>query len=279
MNLADFIRLHAHRIWSDRTLRDNLNKLERVCRFEGYGERPLASIGASEVYQYLDSLHASGLSPATVNRYTACITAVFKLACEMRLVDHPIKISWQDEGKGRPRYMTKEELEKLQGWFSRDVYRPWMQHFVTLAVNTGMRMGEIRKVTPAMIKRHPQQAADSQQEWVHLEETKNGDERWVPLNDKARAALKALNDEPARHYKHRSFYNGWEEARRYVAPGDEAFVFHALRHTCATNLANDLNINTILIGKILGHRSEATTKKYVHEKPQALADIAQALMS
>jgi len=279
MTLEDFIRLHSHRIWTDRTLKDNLKKLEKVCRYSGYGKRDISTFTASDVYLYLDTLLADGRAPATVNRYTAALSSIFKLAKDMRLIEHAPKVSWQDEGDGRPRYMTKDEMEKLNDWFSRDFYRPWMLHFVTLAVHTGMRLGEIRKVTPSMIKRHPQQAPESSQEWVHLEKTKNGDERWVPLNEKARAALAALGDQPENHYKHRSFYNGWDAARRHIAPNDETFVFHSLRHTCATNLANDLNVNTILIGKILGHRSESTTKKYVHEKPEALADIASALMN
>ena len=36
-----------------------------------------------------------------------------------------------------------------------------------------------------------------------------------------------------------------------IAPHDEHFVFHVARHTCATMLANNQNVNTVLIGTIL----------------------------
>jgi integrase len=42
-------------------------------------------------------------------------------------------------------------------------------------------------------------------------------------------------------------------------------------------MANDLQVNSILIGQMLGHRSEQTTRKYIHAKPQNLLNIAQKL--
>ena len=88
MTLEDFIRLHSHRIWSDRTLKDNLKKLEKVCCYSGYGKRDISTFTASDVYLYLDTLLADGRAPATVNRYTAALSKVFKLAKDMRLIEH-----------------------------------------------------------------------------------------------------------------------------------------------------------------------------------------------
>ena len=36
-------------------------------------------------------------------------------------------------------------------------------------------------------------------------------------------------------------------------------------------------VNTLIIGKILGHRSQATTAKYVHENKDTLLDIVENL--
>ena len=119
--------------------------------------------------------------------------------------------------------------------------------------------------------------ADDDKQWLTLPETKNGDERIVPISPETLEAIEALDGEPRKHYTDRTFYNTWNEARRKIAAGDKTFVFHVLRHTCATTMANDLQINSHLIGQMLGHRSEATTRKYVHAKPENLLSIAQKL--
>ena len=53
----------------------------------------------------------------------------------------------------------------------------------------------------------------------------------------------------------------------------EAFVFHAFRHTCASILANDLNINLGIVSKVLGHRNIKTTIKYVHTKSEVVSGV------
>ena len=111
---------------------------------------------------------------------------------------------------------------------------------------------------------------------MHLEKTKNGDERWVPLNEKARAALAALGDQPENHYKHRSFYNGWDAARRHIAPNDETFVFHSLRHTAATWMEM-AGVPLTTIARVTGHRSRAALERYLHDSDRAARAAVEAL--
>ena len=63
-------------------------------------------------------------------------------------------------------------------------------------------------------------------------------------------------------------------------PGRPAmFVFHGLRHTCASHcMANELGMNTLLIiAKQLGHKTIETTRKYVHSKPETEAAFAEQM--
>jgi len=108
-------------------------------------------------------------------------------------------------------------------------------------------------------------------------ETKNGDERWVPANEKVIEALAALDNRLNKYFHRHDFYKTWDQARSRVARNDKHFVFHTLRHTAATNMANDLQVNTLVIGKLLGHRNVQTTMKYVHVKPTALQSIAKRM--
>jgi integrase len=52
---------------------------------------------------------------------------------------------------------------------------------------------------------------------------------------------------------------------------DKEFVFHALRHTCATRMV-DAKIELLAIKKWLGHKRVETTERYAHVKPQILID-------
>ena len=60
---------------------------------------------------------------------------------------------------------------------------------------------------------------------------------------------------------------------------DDEFVFHSFRHTCASNLVNNLRVPTALVAKILGHRKLETTLKYVHADTSTSLDIMEQMAS
>ena len=93
-------------------------------------------------------------------------------------------------------------------------------------------------------------------------------------NDAVLEALAKLDNRPALHFREHPFYDAMRAARQAVAPNDTSFVFHSLRHTAASTMANDLQINTILIARLLGHKSLKTTEGYVHVKGAAAAAVA-----
>lgn len=274
ITLQEFCNSNASRLWHGRHLKESQSRALKFCAYADHSLRGINEFKPADLYSFGDYMVSEGSSPNTVNHYFSAISTLFNLAVDMEIIVHAPKIKWHKVRSGRPRYMTKEEVHSLDTVF-RASNDPWvseiMPHFVTIAINTGMRLGEILKITPEAIK----EMDDST--WVYLSATKNGDDRWVPINAKAKAALKALGNTPGSKFTHRRFYNAWGKARSRIARGDETFVFHVTRHTAASTMANDLNVNTLLIGKILGHRNVATTAKYVHAKPKKLQDIMRKL--
>ena len=266
----DFMLREARRLWHGKHLAETKAKLQRFAEFKSYGSRPLDGFKPADIYRFSDHLQDEGLGDNTINHYFAAISAVFKHAVEMELITHAPKIKWFKIRSGRPRFLSADEVTKLDRFLSNHSHN-WMQHFVRLSLNTGMRLGEILKITPDDVS----QTEDGW--WVELRDTKNGDDRSVPLNRQAFEALEALNLEPSKFYSHRKFYNTWAEARRAIAKNDVHFVFHVLRHTAATNMANDLRVPSNLIAQMLGHRSERTTAKYVHAKAATLQDIVKQM--
>jgi integrase len=272
--LKDFCNSNASRLWHGRHLKESQSRVLKFCDFGDHPVRGLDQYKPADIYSFGDYMLSEGSSANTVNHYYAAISTLFKLAVDMEFITHAPKIKWNKVRSGRPRYMSEAELVGLDTHF-KDSDDPWtrgkMPYLCVIGVNTGMRLGEILKITPDCI------VSRDGSDWVYLSSTKNGDDRWVPLNQKARAALEALNDEPGKGFTHRRFYNAWEHARHKIAQGDATFVFHVLRHTAATTMANDLSVNTILIAQILGHRNTSTTAKYVHSKPKVLQDIMRKL--
>ena len=269
MTFKEFYQSQASRLWEGKHLKESQAKMLKFSNFNGFGDRPIDSFVPADIYSFFDKLTEDGLSDNTVNHYGAALSSVFNHAVDMELINHAPKIKWRKVKSGRPRYMTDDELDQLQAFLAGHRHS-WMQHYVTIALNTGMRLGEIHQIGRTAF------LSDDKQ-WLTLPETKNGDERIVPISPETLEAIEALDGEPRKHYTDRTFYNTWGEARRKIAAGDKTFVFHVLRHTCATTMANDFQVNSHLIGQMLGHRSEATTRKYVHAKPENLLSIAQKL--
>ena len=267
----DFLLSEAHRLWEGRHLQQSRDKMLRFCEFEDFGSRKIDSFKPADIHRYMDDLSKT-ISANTVNHYAAAISVVFNHAVDEEFIGHAPKIKWKKVKSGRPRYFTKDEREALMNfdWGKHD----WIKHFVTIGLHTGMRLGEILMINPEMIKED-----DDGDVWVHLPKTKNGDERWVPVSAPAREALAQLADEPSLLYSHRTFYDSWDAARHKIAKGDKTFVFHVLRHTAASTMANELSVNTVLIGQILGHKQQSTTAKYVHAKPKTVQSIARQLAS
>ena len=271
-NFYEFTKDHAHLMWRGDHRVKSTRKAERFTEFLDYATRDIGDFKPRDIHLFFDHLSATGLSDNTVNHYAAMLTKVFKQAVKEEVIDHAPQFTWRQlEDTQRPLYFTKVQLEDIEAYFRRSS-EPWMEHFVVIGHQTGMRLGEICQVTPEKII-----TDDDGHIWIHLTKTKNGHERWVPVNERTRAALKALGDNCTNYFEHTRFYRVWGQMRRKVLGNDSRYVFHTLRHTAATVMANDLKANTAVIGILLGHRSEKTTRKYIKAKPSALQQLAAQL--
>ena len=306
ITILDFATLHSKIFWKDKHRATSLAKIERFANFNNDPRREhsmlalkrgmrrreavkMVEITAIDIYAFVDHLeHCElnrktgklGLSNATINRYISCISKVLTMAVEFNVIDAAPKVRYKKESKGRPRYFSQTEIEKLK-MFYRDSKFQHMEHFIELALTTGMRKAELLGINQT-----PESLPDDFKTYgvvsdsgdsVTLRETKTGEPRTVHLSKRARAALKKLGGRPLDSYQHHQFYHQWDAGRRAVAPKDRDFVFHVCRHTFATRLANDMNVNIAVIGEVLGHSSISTTQKYIHATPTHLAWIMEAV--
>jgi integrase len=224
----------------------------------------LRGITAASAESYIAKRLEAGATPSTVNREVMVLKHMLKRAVlwEYLTLTPLANLKAQREPDGRSRYLAIDEVENLlaccppKGTRSAllDVY---LRPFVLVALNTGMRRGEILSLT--------RRSVDWQNHAVKLEQTKNGESRYVFLNDEAYQALRAL---PTRIdtellfpiYKEqlsKAFRKSCAEAKI------EDFRLHDLRHTFASYQAM-AGVQGRTLQALLGHKDMRMTVRYSH---------------
>jgi integrase len=220
----------------------------------------LRSITSSAVEAFAAKRLEAGANPQTVNRELGVLRHLVKRAMRWEHLTRDPVGTWpfsKETSFGRTRFLTLDEIDRLLA-ACEDSRSPYLRSFVLVAINTGMRRGEILKLTRRSI--------DWQNSIATLESTKNGDNRHVPLNS---AAVEALRSLPARldggplfPFKDdstvsRSFRRAVERA------GIEDFRLHDLRHCFASYQAMN-GVQGRGLQALLGHRDSRMTMRYSH---------------
>ncbi|MDN3506503.1 MAG: site-specific integrase [Simkaniaceae bacterium] len=205
-------------------------------------------------------------SKATFNRYRTSLSCVFNVALkEWRLIpSSPIKnIRKLKENKPRCRILDKEERSALLEACSKS-RNEYLLAIVLIALSCGMRKSEILELK--------WKDTDLKNQLIHLENTKNGDRRIVPMNNDITSILRKRA--PSSKESLESFVfpgktlsqpveirSAWETALR--ESGIKNFRFHDLRH-CAASLYMQLGYPLQAVSKLLGHRTISLTNMYSH---------------
>lgn len=216
-------------------------------------------------------------SEATINRYMACLSIVLSKAVKewQWMEENPMfKVTKKKEPKGRIRFLSDDERKKLLiecKKISTELYL-----LTLIAVSVGARFGEITGLK--------WQNIDLENRMFHFMDTKNGDDRGVPIPSGILEELKEFAkvrniksdyvfiraDGKKIIYFKEKFTNALENAEI------KDFRFHDLRHTAASYLA--MNGASLLdIAEILGHKTLAMVKRYSHLTKKHTAEILERM--
>jgi integrase len=152
-----------------------------------------------------------------------------------------------------------------------------------LALETAMRMRECYTLEVSQVS--------ISKRTIHLNRTKNGDQRQVPLSSTAIAIITnylAANDKAIRARGGRllPFWNGERDEKvldqttmelslalrdLFDAAGVVDFRFHDLRHEATCRLFEKTTLSDVLIAKITGHRDPRMLKRYASLRGSDLA--------
>jgi integrase len=248
-----------------------------------FGDRRLSEISYLDLETYRNRRKATPTrtgkprTDSTVNRQISTLRHMLNKAVEWGMLEiSPFNNgSWLllKENNHRLRFLTESEIEALLKACD-DLKTYHLKPILETALLTGMRRGELLSLKWEQIRNGV----------IYLTETKSGKARQIPINDRLAEVLKEVRrgnqlkspyvfcDSQGRRFMEvkRSFASACRKA------GIEAFRFHDLRHTFASELFM-IGASLKAVQELLGHASLAMTMRYAHLSHEHLKDSVNLL--
>jgi integrase len=271
--------------------------------FGEYLTKPLPDVNAWIVEKWRSARLKAGRTPATVNRDLTALKACLSKAVEWELLEaHPlakVKPSKVDT-QGRVRYLSAKEDKALRKALQkRDTkmiaerkngnrwrtergqellheipgngFGDHLTPMVLLAMNTGLRRGELTSLEWSDIDLHGKQLT------VRGGNAKSGRTRHVPLNAEALDVLKRYRRQ---HSGEGRLFDLTRVNKSFAAllegAGIKELRFHDLRHSFASHLVM-AGADLYVVKELLGHASIAMTERYSHLAPEHKAKAVALL--
>ena len=163
-----------------RTYEDDLFRIPKL--LAAFRERAADSITPQDLERHLAQTgEESDWAPATVNRYRALVSLIFRLGIEKgKVKENPARlVKPRQVNNTRTRWLPPEEEVRLRA--AIEACCPEHTPELDLALNTGLRLGELYGLT--------WENANESRRVLTIPRSKNGETRHVPLNSAALAAL------------------------------------------------------------------------------------------
>lgn len=263
-------------------------------------QRNLSDITQWDIQKWAAEMQQKGLKNTTLNRRIATLKGVLSKAREWGIIDlSPLAgmKALKTDNAPNVRYLSNDERERLYSalterqdsqrlarmrhntWASKrkieempilsGAYTDYLMPLVLLAINTGMRRGELFDLRWSDIDLARNLLT------VRGEIAKSGYTRHIPLTNEASSCLsswKTANESrelvfpsPVNGKRLDNINSSWEGLMKRAQI--ENFRFHDLRHHFASSLVmKGADLNTVR--ELLGHRDLKTTLCYAHLAPE-----------
>jgi len=252
-----------------------------------WGAVPLVDITRHDVKAWAADLLTSGMAPATVQRCVALLSASLVAAVDAEIItaNPAARLRLANADNTRERYLTKDEAFRLLDEIPEGVYRA----MAAMLFGTGLRWGEAAGATV--------QRLDSDAGVFRVAETwddklkqpkaypKGRRRRSVPVPDWTLDYLEPItiarrggfiflsaDGTPLDHHNYRRRI--WIPAVKRAGLDD--VHLHDARHTYASWLIQE-GVPLEEVGKLLGHVSPLTTRRYAHLADTPSASVLSAL--
>jgi integrase len=260
-----------------RSYKTPLKQLERLRN--AFGPRIISRLTAVDILSYKNSRlndfskqTKRPLSIATVNRELSLLRRILNVAFSEGWIPRnpfPLNLISLADEKKRERILTVEEEERLLLACDTHPGRNHLKAIIILALDSGMRKGEILKLTWTDIN------MEARTIQIRAYNTKTMCARTIYMTSRFHLELMKLRKEGLRSSGPFTMSSSEERVfgirdnvkRSFGTARYEAGLcdvrFHDLRHTAATRLIRS-GISIAEVGRILGHTQPSTTYRYVN---------------
>ncbi|MEN8131517.1 MAG: tyrosine-type recombinase/integrase [Pseudomonadota bacterium] len=263
-----------HRVTGEQTYKRLINAWGHLL------DRDMASLTMLDIERTRRDRLKKGIKRSTLNRDFGTLRTMLRHAVRTQVLDkYPIAgvRALKESDDARVRYLTPVERKRLLAALEqrRDYLRPW----VILALNTGMRRGEMLKLQWGDISFVHDRIT------VRGVTTKIGKVRHIPLNHTAKAILQEWrglrSPDPAAYVfpgkngnRMKQIHGSW--GRLMDQAGIDEFRVHDMRHDFASQLVMK-GVDLYTVQKLMGHASVQMTERYAHLAPDHLRTAVEVI--
>ncbi len=229
-------------------------------------------ITPTHIAKYRDVRLREGKAPGTVNRELSIISAVYrhsKMEWSYPLPNPVVEVRHPDNPPPRDHLISAAEFNLLVAEANNYPPAPVMKCLIVVAVETAMRRGDLAQLRWRDI--------DLPRKTAHVELSKNGLPRDVPLSRRARAAFRLLHWARQGSALPLELVFGYSDSHSITTAFSRIRSrvqvrrcrFHDLRHLAITRLASRLH--PLDLARMVDHRDLKRTLAYYHPSPSDLA--------
>lgn len=231
----------------------------------------------------IDLEEERGMSSSTQNRVISAVSTVMNHCHQMGVIEFvPPKFQRRKEGEHRLTWFTKDEVAQMCVAACDPFERYDIADIIAVAAYTGMRQGELMKLTAEDVDLATGQVYVGGRDGF---ETKSKNFRAIPMHDAIKPILERRCEYTGRNVK--VFGDEWpggkdqllrafKKVRNYSVKKDDRWTFHSLRHSFATWCAESGVPLRTLMG-LMGHSNIETTLRYAKVTDEAKVNAINSL--
>jgi integrase len=233
-------------------------------------QRSLASIRSTDIAEWRDRQIEEGKAPSTIRNHVTIISQIYRTAIhEWGLfgLQNPVtNVRMPKSRPGRDRRLAQGEYERLLAAAKADA-NPWIEHAIVLAIETGMRAGELISMEWKQVN------LASRIVTLPESKTKNGRRRSVPLSKKAVQVLQTMPrslDGMVLPIIKPTLDKAWRRCLKECEISD--LHWHDLRHEFTSRMF-ERGLDIAQVMSITGHTTMTMVSRYTHLQVRDLADL------
>lgn len=251
---------HSKGIKANRTTANECGALEYIFNEMALGM--IKNINERKIREYFDGrIEAGEIGHITANNYIKYLNAFLNFAVRRNyLPQNPLEgiKRYKVDHETIPRFLTQEEIER----FIKSAEGEPLYPVVMIAIYTGMRLGEIRRLVWADI--------NMEKEIILVKKSKSGRARAIPIH----SSLKKILTPGIFPLNFTNHLRVFKRIRRNAKLTD--IDWKTPRHTFASHLVMQ-GADIVTVAKLLGHSKISTTMIYAHLSQDHIKDSIKRL--